>query len=411
MYDLKETKLVVVVNEIFIRKQFQQIFKKSSSQLYLFSSANEAIKFLDKNNDLAIVICELTMPDMCSSELILQTKKTKKLKNIYFILITNFEHENSLVIQGKFGADDYIKMPLGNSDVFTRVRSGIRFLKLENELRAENNQLVQELDRVNLELSSAAKLHRSILPETDMITNGLEVSSFHTPCQFMGGDFYGYRYINKDVFSFYQIDVSGHGVSSALFSFSLGNELLKTHLASESLFLLDSNNDLRIRPTHSTVKAINQSNALNLKSDLYFTMIYGLLNTKTGQVKFCQAGHPHLIHFNNETKLTNVIGDGGFPVGVIETAEFEEQSFNMKKSDRLFMFSDGLTEALDVSGEMYGYERICELIKDKRSLSIKDLLKYIYQQVVSWTENEKLNDDVTITAFQWNGEGENYEFF
>jgi len=398
----------MVDDEAIIRYQLQTVLKDVDADLFAFSSGEEAYEFLEKNNDVAMVITDWVMPGMDGFELILRIKAMENQKFTYIVLLTNINDKDCLAMGMSYGADDFIQKPIEEKEVFARVYAGLRMQQLQNELRETNDELRVALQRMKVDLIAAAELHKTILPDPELNVESVEITSLFQPCEYIGGDLYGYRDLNEDLFAFYQIDVSGHGVPSALFSFALGNELLKQ--GNDTDWLLEPKT-LEVREVHDTVRSINDSEALNnLNSDLYFTMIYVQLNRKTGHVNFCQAGHPHLIHFKHQDNACTIVGEGGFPVGLIKDADYQKQSFQMQKYDRIFMFSDGLPEALSSSDEMYGDERLCRLIQENSHLTLNNLLEYLYQTVVNWTESKKLDDDVTITAIQWNGEGEHYEF-
>ena len=173
-------KIVIVVEQAIIRYQLKSILQKLNTSLFLFSPGNEAIDFLEINNDVAIVITDWMKSDEDGLEIIPHVKKMENQRFAYIILLTSVKDADPLAAGMNLGADDYIRKPIEEKEVFARVCAGIRFQQLQNELRAANNELTKELERVNTDLISAGKLHKTILPEADIITDSLEVSSFHT---------------------------------------------------------------------------------------------------------------------------------------------------------------------------------------------------------------------------------------
>jgi len=404
LQSINRAKIVIVDDELIVRHQLKLILKEFDADFIFFSSAQEALTYFIEQADVAMLITDWLMPNMDGPELITKVKKLDHHKYIYIMLLTNLRDEESLVTGINVGADDFLNKPISAEEIGAKISAGMRIQSLKDELRQKNEDLTNALTHIKEDLQAAAKLSLTVLPSADLKLDSVEMGAIFKPCEYVGGDIYGFKTVTRDSVAFFQIDVSGHGIPSALFSFSLGHELSQANLFANSIIeYTRADKKPEVKHVDRAVTAINQHAFTHKSSDIYFTMTYGVLNTDSGQVKYCQAGHPPLILFSNQDGIATTHGNGGFPVGIMIDAIYEEQVLQMNPNDRLFVFSDGISEAENLTGELFGEERLCQLIEEGKGLTINDLLDSIYLQVVEWSKNEKLGDDVTILAFQWTG--------
>ena len=132
---------------------------------------------------------------------------------------------------------------------------------------------------------------------------------------------------------------------------------------------------------------------------LYFTMVYGVIDTHLHTIDICQAGHPNPIYLSTEGSA-QFIGDGGFPVGITTLAEYESISLNYASGDRLFFYSDGITECMGINQEMFGSERLLNFIIETRELPISEVLVRLEQCMRLWRGSDKFEDDISVLALE-----------
>lgn len=405
MLDIGKVKIVIVDDEEVIHQQLLSILNKFDSEVVCFTDSQHALDYLGHQSDIDILITELIMPGMDGCDFIRKVKAIPEQEFIYVMLLTGFRDTDSFVSGIHSGADDFLDKPIVDEEIVAKIYAGMRVQRLRYELQENNERLSSTLSSIKKDLKAAATLSMTVLPQEAPKVSSVELQALFKPCEYVGGDLYGFKSITRDSLAFFQIDVAGHGIPSALFSFSLGHELTQEELFSSAIVDFDSNQlKPQVNNVDRAVTAINQSSVAR-DSDMYFTMVYGVLNTETGLVKFCQAGHPPLIHYCTETKKATTHGVGGFPVGIMIDAVFEEQRIQMKPNDRLFIYSDGIPEAENCSGQFFGEEQLCRVIEEGKDKSINELLEAIYYHVTLWCGDERPGDDLTIIGLQWNGVG------
>ncbi|MGA2253687.1 MAG: PP2C family protein-serine/threonine phosphatase, partial [Thermoguttaceae bacterium] len=142
---------------------------------------------------------------------------------------------------------------------------------------------------------------------------------------------------------------------------------------------------------------LNTLYPMESNGDHYFTMIYGLLDVRTHRLRFTVAGHPApiLVREGNPPRRLDVMG---FAIGMIDEAEFDESVIDLRRGDRLYLHSDGLTEEVNAQDEEFGDERLFSTIADGQALGLQNTIESLVQKVVAWRGDEHLRDDVSILA-------------
>jgi len=128
-------------------------------------------------------------------------------------------------------------------------------------------------------------------------------------------------------------------------------------------------------------------------------MIYGVIDTRSHSIDLCQAGHPNPIYLPKEGSA-QFIGDGGFPVGITTFAEYESIHLTYTPGDRLFFYSDGITECINSLEEMFGPERLLAFINETRDLPMREVLRLLEKQMSLWHGNKDFDDDISVLALE-----------
>ncbi len=279
----------------------------------------------------------------------------------YIILVTSLEGSQSLVYGMGAGADDFIHKPIQMDELHARIRSGERVLQLEKTLQERNLKLQELSDNllaaqkvITQDLQLAGAMQRNLLPTATSNLQGIAIDSLFCPSVYVSGDIFNFFRLDENHVGFYVIDVSGHGVASSMLSSRLSQLLtpemneqlpLKYHLSVAPYYKI-------AQPPSSVVDALNSQFQMDASNFLYFTMIYGVIDTRKRTIDLCKAGHPSPIYLPAEGGA-QFVGDGGFPVGITTFAEYESIGFSYGKGDRLFLYSDGITECMNSHEEMF----------------------------------------------------------
>lgn len=396
-------KVLIVDDDIIARRHLAHIFDTLNINYDLYADAAQAWRAIVAGEHYPIILSDWLMPEMDGIELLKKVRSMDLKYRPQFILLTALTDTEYLVKGLNAGADDFIRKPIIAEELHARLQAAMRLSRLQLTLKHHNIALSDALTHLEKDLDSAAKLLASLMPKYN-INDDIEFSSLCKPCQFLGGDLYGYRALTKRQTAFYQIDVSGHGVPAALFSSMINHDLVRGHGEQELLLQELADGEIIINAPVSVVAELNRRYLAELASDIYFTMNYALIDSACGRVRLCQAGHPSPICYRQQTASTELIGDGGFAVALVAEAVYEERVVQLSAGDRLFLYSDGIIEAENSATRVrYGVERLQAEIKRHGACDITTIINKVYESVCQWRGHDQLDDDVTILALQWNG--------
>ena len=244
------------------------------------------------------------------------------------------------------------------------------------------------LDRARMEreINVAAEMQRALLPERQRKGTGFEVVAASVPCRAIGGDFVDYYDYPSGAFGFSLGDVAGKGPPAALLAAQL-HGILATHA------------DLEGTPAD----VLTRANRVLVRRELesrFATVVYGMLSVD-GHLTYCNAGHnpPVLLGRTGVQRLET----GGLILGAFRNVMFRNATLRLDPGDVLVVFSDGITEALDVDGTEFGEERLLSCVNSSRELDPAGILERIVGAVHMFTANTVQSDDQTALVLRYSG--------
>lgn len=278
------------------------------------------------------------------------------------------------------------------SDITNRKDAEEALSRAKQELQAANEDMQQALE-------SAADVQQALLPHGFKGGRSVRIAWRLEPCATLAGDTLNAFWLDDTHFGCYLLDVMGHGVQAALLSVTL-NHLLSPR--SRGAFLLgpDTGREAaRILSPASVGRRLNQRFPLDLESSQFFTILYGILDTETGVFEYLSAGHPPMIHLRGSGAPT-LLEAGGFPVGVVDEPGYQNRRLQLAPGDRLFLYSDGVTEVLNADREPFGVDALEHVINATRSAALEGSLDMVLDRVRSWSAGPSPQDDVSILALE-----------
>ncbi len=252
--------------------------------------------------------------------------------------------------------------------------------RIEAALREAN-------DKLGRDLTVAAKIQKSLLPGRPAGIPGVEVDWIYEPCEKLGGDSFNAFEVTAGLIGFYLLDVAGHGTVAALHSMALTRVLASTWTAEE-----------RSSPAQ-LIKWLNAEFPIDPETGQYFTFLCGMLDQATGTLRYACAGHPGPIHVPRGGPPT-ALGGAGLPVGFFADADYDECEAFVRPGDRLYLYSDGVTEAMNGEHEEFGIAGLVESLTRTQGAPLGDTVQEVRRAVVRWRGREELDDDLTLLAME-----------
>jgi sigma-B regulation protein RsbU (phosphoserine phosphatase) len=225
--------------------------------------------------------------------------KTARQTDLPIIMATAKDESSDIVAALKLGANDYVTKPLDFPVVHARVANALAHKRAAEALEAAN-------ERMQRDLEAAARVQRALLPDEAPAVEGVELTWCYRPCDELGGDALNIFNLDDRHVALYVLDVSGHGVPSALLSVSVGHQL--SQMYAQRGDGNETGNEL-IDPAQ-LARRLNTLFPMDAKARLYFTVVYGVLNTQTREFCFVSAGSPGpaVIHADGSTEVHDVPG-------------------------------------------------------------------------------------------------------
>lgn len=358
-----------------------------------------------------LILSDWMMPGMNGIEFCRAFRQISNETYSYFILLTSKSEKNEVAEGLDAGADDFLTKPVSSDELRARISAGERILRMQREL-FEKNRIVSETldelqsvyDAIDKDLMQARKIQESLVPELQKSFGSSTVSLLLKPCGHIGGDLVGMFSPGVNRLGFYSIDVSGHGITSAMMTARLGGYLSSTYFDQNVGMEKKFNRFYALRPPEDVASLLNARLIADTGIEEYFTMAYCIADLRTGLVKMVQAGHPHPLLIRRDGSM-EFIGQGGVPVGLVPDIGYSQEEFQMEKGDRLLLYSDGFTEAYLEDGTMVDSDGLLKLVgKCDPAQGGQEFLDDLYWNLTQvMGKDSGLEDDISATLFEFQG--------
>ena len=381
------SQILIIDDDPTIRLTLQRFLK---SQGYDVCLAKDGEEGLAKVRELhpSLIICDWMMPVIDGLEVCRIIKSNPELANIYLILLTARDQEGDLVRGLEMGADDFLSKPPRINELRARVRAGLRLYQATQELQSQKQVIEQELFQ-------ASQYVRSLLPEP--IEGEVSIQSRFLPSTQLGGDSFDYFWLDADRLAFYLLDVSGHGVGSALLSVSVLN-LMRTRSLRRSRTAQTTTNFYR---PSEVLCDLNNTFQMSAHNDMYFTIWYGVYDKQAHKLVYSSGGHPPSVLISNEEiPKIKLLKTSGLPIGMMPDVTYQEQVCEIDTSSRLYLFSDGVYEISQDDGSIWGLNALIDTfirIPSDRLSSIE----YILSCVKDAANNHPFEDDLSLLELEF----------
>lgn len=286
--------------------------------------------------------------------------------------------------------------------LLNRVRDQLSIRRLAYERNLAQSHLLEKQGEYRRNLESAAQIQRSLLPQRLPEVGNLEFAACFVPSERVGGDLYNALQISEDTVMLYLLDVSGHGISSAMVTVSVyqslslqTGQIVKQRCAVPPYYRI---------PSPAEVLTFLDREFPFDRFEKFFTINYLLLNFRTGRLRYSSAGHPAplLVRMDGSWRL---LDEGGPIVGVDGTTPFDEGEVQLQPGDRIYLYSDGIIEHMNEAGEQFGSERMVRRLVEQRRRTLEGSCERLLTTLQGFSRMPGFRDDVTLFAFELRADG------
>ncbi len=366
------------------------------------SDGEEALRRICEDN-IQLVIADWQMPKLDGLSLCREVRARQLPNYTYIIMVSAEKAEEYLIASLDAGADDFLSKPVDTSELEARLESAVRRLNLQASLQEQSDELAQTHEDIERDLLAVSEVQVGSLPPSPYVWKSIVADRLFLPSVYVSGDHINIYPLSDTHIGFYILDVSGHGIPAAIRSMGLARYLSPTSSDSVLYKTAADTGERTPRSPSEVVKRLNQRFQQTDSDFSYFTLIYGYIEESTGRGVFCQAGHgnPLLVKPGGQVKE---MGGGGYPVGLFTDVDFEDVPFVLNTGDTLYLYSDGLTEADDGHGDLFGLERFADILSNTCSRPIHDTLRASERAVRQWrsvnTQVSGFEDDISVLAIR-----------
>ncbi|MCX6142269.1 MAG: SpoIIE family protein phosphatase [Ignavibacteriales bacterium] len=357
--------------ELLIKQKFRKEIKDESFRFVFAHNGVQALERLEEHDDVSVVLSDINMPEMDGLTLL---QKLNELNNplLKSVIVSAYGDMENIRTAMNRGAFDFLTKPIDFNKSALKSRD--------------------ELVAVQRDLTTAARIQQSLLPNVFPPfpqRSEFEIHAEMITAKNVGGDFYDFYFLDEDRLAFAIGDVSGKGIPAAIYM-AVCRTLLKAtaHQVAHSGEVLRRVNALLIPESEAAT---------------FVTIFYGILNTRTGEVQYSNGGHnsPMIVRSTGEVELLPMTD--GFLVGKIEHQDYDAKKIQLQIGDTLFLYTDGVTEAMDSDMNMFEEERLTSYLKKSNGSSTRELARGSLAELKAFAGNAPQSDDITVLILRYLG--------
>ncbi|WCL49838.1 SpoIIE family protein phosphatase [Leptospira sp. GIMC2001] len=365
---------ILIVDDEPINRQV--LFNHLRLENYVIKEASggkEALDLIQTDGPPDMIILDVMMPVMSGYEVCSAIRKSYSIQQLPILILTAKTQIQDIVTGLEAGANDYLSKPFDKRELITRVRN---LLILKKAVQEQSRYLAFQN-----EMLVARNLQTSILPEIAPTHLGIEVAFDYSPMEEVGGDFFDFHAFADGRVGVIIADVSGHGVPAALVAamLKIASSLEFERSMNPSALLTSINGTLHGK----TKKAFITASAIEI-------------DFRTKALLHSRAGHPPLLILNKSTQEIIESLPKGRMIGWMTNPEFAVETIPLIGSHRIALYTDGIIEARDPSGNLYTTERFIQILISTQHLTPAAAIKSINDDIFQWTKSEKREDDITL---------------
>lgn len=368
--------------EVLIRQKFRKHVREKKYEFVFAQNGLIALAMLLEHPDISIILSDINMPEMDGLTLL---ARLNELKNpaLKTVIVSAYGDMDNIRTAMNRGAFDFITKPINFEDLEITINKTINHIRVLQQAYEEHEQLVS----LQHDLDIAKEIQHAILPKIFPPfpeRKDFELYAFMEAAKSIGGDFYDFFLIDDEHLGLVIADVSDKGIPAAIYM-----AVSRTIIRASAIKGI------------STSECLEYSNQLLFKesmNSMFVTVFYGILNTSSGAFTYSNAGHnpPYILRNNGSIEMLEITGD--IVMGIMDDIQYKTKSVQLNQGDGLFLYTDGVTEANNVEDELFGEDRLEQVLTDLENLTPKEIVNKVVIALDEFTGELPQADDTTMLA-------------
>ena len=381
----ERTKKILVVDdetdlEPLMLQRMRRDIRRGRYEFVFAHDGVEALEKLDADPTIDMVVSDINMPRMDGLTLLQQIQELKP--DIRAVIISAYGDMENIRTAMNRGAFDFVTKPLDFQDLRITISRTLQHLDEWRDALQSRDKLVA----LQNELDVANSIQQSVLPASFPEHADYEIFGSMQPARNVGGDFFDVQVLQGNKLGLAIADVSDKGMPAALFMMS-------------SRMLLKGAGQ-RFEHPGEALREVNDLLDEENEAAMFVTLFYAIYNGNTSTFHYANGGHnePVIVHPGGST--TVLPPTGGTALGIIPGLEYQESSVKLEPGDIVILYTDGITEAFNSQGELFGLEQLCEIFQDRQPQSAEEASKIVFDAVNEFAGDEPQSDDQACLVFR-----------
>jgi len=378
--------ILVVDDEVdvepMIRQRFRREVRAGEFKLFFARDGVHALELMDEIPEIALVITDINMPRMDGLTLLERLSDRADLTT-KSIIVSAYGDISNIRAGMNRGAFDFVTKPISFEDLDLTIKRALDKCRLERLAREAHIRVLE----VQKEFEWARRVQRGILPRPWPIGGPEELLGFMRSAQEVAGDSYDFIPIDDDHVGFAIADVAGKGLAAAMMA-SITHALLRA-------VAIDFSD-----PSECLAK-LNRLLTSHNPEMLFVTLLFCVLDRRTGVVAYANAGHPWPLKLAADGAVTTLSGHVGIPLGIRDGEIWTTQRIALSPGDRLLLYTDGLSETANPIGDQYGEARMRERLRALTLETSDELMRQLIDGIDDFRGSAAVQDDMTCLILDW----------
>jgi sigma-B regulation protein RsbU (phosphoserine phosphatase) len=358
---------------------------------------------------IGLIVSDWMMPGMTGPEFCRRLRASGRDGYQYVILLTSKSDTSDLSAGLAAGADDFLTKPVSPPELKARLNAGARIVAMQAELIEKTRSLGDALakirqlyDAIETDLDEARRLQTSFLDDTHRRFASARVSLWLKASGHVGGDMVGFFEVSPQVFGFYSMDVSGHGVAAGMLAARVAGMLRDNAPDLNIALSFIGGGQFAPVPPDMVAAQLNAQILNEAKGERYLTLCLGFLDQRSGVIRMVQAGHPTPLLLRADGGIER-LGNGGMPLGLIQEARYRQFEVLLRAGDKLLLYSDGLTECPLADGDFLEEDGLVELCRRHGKASGEDMIARLAADLEKMSGGVDFPDDASALLVEFDG--------
>lgn len=373
--------------ESLLTQYFRRKIRKGEYEFSFAHNGLEALKLILEHPDFDIILSDINMPEMDGLTLL---TKINEMRNpaMKCIMVSAYGDMDNIRTAMNHGAFDFAMKPIDMEDLERTIQKAVEQISFIKKAQAEHSQL----EEIQYDLNVAREIQQSILPKVFPAfpeSAPFDIYATMNAAKAVGGDFYDFFMVDEHHLGFTIADVSDKGVPAAIFM-----AISRTVIRATAL------------RQHSPATCLSESNNLLCNESvngMFVTVFYAVLNIHTGDVVYSNGGHNRPVWIRKGETAEMLPVTGNMALGVMSGLPYNERTIHLEPGDSLFLYTDGISEAMNPKGELFGDARLIETCS-QASASAKAMIVRMEQRVSAFVDGATQYDDMTMLSLLYKGE-------